>query len=198
MTRAAGAISFSILLWLGCDDGRPSSLDDAGARDDAGAGPGSDAGASDAGPGPGADAGAPPAVVGLTFDGCAPDFGGDLVVTANAESIAVGSLRGGALAASLQLALAEPPGTIALSTRHRVDSGTVINLVIDSTWTNIARDSGGVLGGSVADPIGGQLVVRAHDRAAARLDVDFVGVTLENPGTGVSCRIDGRLETLGR
>jgi len=120
-----------------------------------------------------------------------------VVVVRNADSIAVSATSGGALTGSIQLALEDAPGTIALSTMHRVDSGSVINVVVGTTWTNIAMDSSGVLGGTVTDPIGGTLTVRTYDEAGGMLDVDFTGVTLQNPSDGSICRIDGTLQTFG-
>ena len=45
------------------------------------------------------------------------------------------------------------------------------------------------------DPIGGSLVVRTYDEAAGMIDMDFVGVTLQNPSDGTVCTINGTLET---
>jgi len=194
----------AVLAAAGCDDSRPAGADGSVPRTDAGPGGGSDAGATDAGPGGGSDAGgggvdAGPALadVDLTFSGCSPDFSGDVVVVRNADSIAVSSTSGGALTGSVQLALEDAPGTLALSTMHRVDSGSVINVVVGTTWTNIAMDSAGVLGGTVTDPIGGTLTARTYDEAAGMIDVDFTGVTLQNPSDGTICRIDGTLRTFG-
>lgn len=158
---------------------------DAGSRD---AGSAHDAGSRDAGF---RDAGPPAATVGLTFNGCAADFGGDLVVSYNG-SIAVGSLRSSALTSSLQFDL-DGPGTMALSSRHRVDTQQVVNLVIlPTTWTNLSTDPN-VLSGTAPDPIGGTLVVREYVPSAGRLDIDFLQVTLANTTTGGVCRIDGNL-----
>lgn len=150
-----------------------------------------DVGQADA---PGADAPSP-ATVELTFEGCAPDFSGDVVVVRNAESIAVSSTSGGALGGSIQLALQDERGSVSLSTQHRVDTGAVINVITTSTWTNIAMDSSGVLTGEIADPIGGSLNVVTYDEGTGMLDVTFNAVTLQNPGDGTVCQIDGRLRT---
>lgn len=135
------------------------------------------------------------AMVELTFAGCAPDLSGDVVVVRNAESIAVSS-TGGAFG-SIQLALQDERGSVALGTQHRVDTGAVINVVSGTTWTNIAMDSAGVLSGDVADPIGGTLSVDTYDESAGMLDVTFNAVTLQNPSDGSVCQIDGRLRTSG-
>ncbi|MEZ4340685.1 MAG: hypothetical protein R3B82_29030 [Sandaracinaceae bacterium] len=201
--RRAALLALALTLMVGCGDDRPSGTDGGGGGFDAGGGAdggGVDVdgggGGLDAGGG-GFDAGPPAADVGLTFSGgCAPDFGGDVVVVRNTDSIAVSSTRGGALVGSIQLALrGQPRHCPYLSTQHRIDSGSVINVVVDTTWTNIAMDSAGVLGGTVTDPIGGQLTIRTYDEAAGMVDVDFTAVTLQNPSTGSVCQIDGRLQT---
>lgn len=191
----------------GCDDTRPSSGADAGPNADAFVPPGTDAGpdgrdgggaGDDGSVGPGTDAGMaedPDAEVDLTFEGCSPDFSGDVLVVRNADSIAVSSTSGGALTGSVQLALQDERGLVDLSTQHRVDTGAVINVVITTTWTNIAQDSAAVLSGEVADPIGGTLNVREYDEAAGRIDVEFDAATLQNPSDGTVCRVDGRLRT---
>lgn len=170
---------------------------DAGPRDvDAGL---SDAGSRDAGssdatlPGPDVPS---LAMVELTFSGCAPDLSGDVVVVRNAESIAISSTGAGSFG-SIQLALQDQRGSVALGTQHRVDTGAVINVVSGTTWTNIAMDSAGVLSGEVADPIGGTLSVDNYDESAGMIDVTFSGVTLQNPSDGSVCQIDGRLRTSG-
>ena len=71
----------------------------------------------------------------------------------------------------------------------------MINVVVTTTWTNIARDSAAVLSGEAADPIGGTLNVREYDEATGRVDVEMTAVTLQNPSDGTICRIDGRLQT---
>ncbi len=192
--------STALALLIACDDGRPAGADGGGGADAGGGGVdsgGVDGGGAGVDGGGGADAAAPLADVALTFTGCAPDFGGDVVVVAGSDSIAVSSTRGATLVGSIQLALEDPPGPVELSTQHRVDSGSVINVVIDTSWTNIAMDSAAVIGGTARDPIGGQLVIRTYDEAAGLVDLDFVAVTLQNPSTGSICEVDGRLQTFG-
>ncbi|MFK8003318.1 MAG: hypothetical protein AB8H86_27355 [Polyangiales bacterium] len=158
-----------------------------------------DAGTTDAGSDdaalPGADVPSL-AMVELSFAGCAPDLSGDVVVVRNAESIAISSTGAGSFG-SIQLALQDQRGSVALGTQHRVDTGAVINVVSGTTWTNIAMDSAGVLSGEVADPIGGTLSVDNYDESAGMIDVTFSGVTLQNPSDGSVCQIDGRLQTSG-
>lgn len=171
-------------------DGGPDAMPtdgggvDASERDSGGV----DAGGVDAG-------GRNDARVDRTFSGCGPRFDGDVVVVRNSDSIAVSATHGGTLTGSVQLDLMEGTGTYELSTRHRVDSGSVVNVIVSTTWTNIARDSAAVLSEGAPDPIGGRLVVRAYDEAAGVIDMDFVGVTLQNPSDSSVCRVDGTLET---
>lgn len=193
----------SMCLLLGCgDDGRSPT------RGPFDAGPGADLGTGfDGGPlldagsgadlgGGGADAGPPAAEVGLVFGGgCAPTFDGDVVVVRNSESIAVSATSGGALTGSVQLDLDGAGASETLSSQHRVDTGQVINVVTTTTWTNLAMDSGGVLGGTVPDPIGGTLTIGAYRPDEGVLDVTFTGVTLQNPSDGTLCTVDGRLQT---
>lgn len=197
--RACSLAPLALLLALGCDDSRTPAPDGGGGD---GGSPGVDAagldaaGGSDAALDAGGDAGMSLADVGLTFSGgCSPDFSGDLVVIRNTQSIAVSASS--PLTGSIQLALEDPLGTVAISTQHRVDSGSVINVIAGSTWTNIALESAGVLSGSLPDPIGGTLEIRTYDEVAGMVDVSFDAVTLQNPSDGSVCQVDGRLRTFG-
>ncbi|MAQ19033.1 MAG: hypothetical protein CMN30_30070 [Sandaracinus sp.] len=191
------ALSLSLLMFsLACgDDGRrggdapvdfgpPEPLD--GSVADAAVSP-------DLGP---RDAGSPAAEVDLTFGGtCAPRFDGDVVVVRNAESIAISATDGGALEGSVQLDLDGAGSTETLSSQHRVDTAQVVNVITDTTWTNLAMDSGSVLGGSAPDPIAGTLTIADYRPADGVLDVTFAGVVLQNPSDGSLCEVDGRLRT---
>lgn len=193
----------SMLLFFGCgDDGRSPTRGpvDAGPRADLGpgfdGGPGIDGSTGLDGGGGGVDAGPPAAEVGLTFGGgCAPSFDGDVVVVRNSESIAVSSTTGGTLTGSVQLDLDGAGASETLSSQHRVDTGQVINVVTSTTWTNLAMDSGGVLGGTVPDPIGGTLTIADYRPDDGLIDVTFNGVSLQNPSDGTLCTVDGRLQT---
>lgn len=203
--RTWGWLLCVMAMAVGCDDDRRTGPRlDSGTFVDAGAvvdgGPtGRDGGSIDGGVdgGTGLDGGPSNASVGLTFSGCSPSFEGDVVVVANADSIAVSATRGGALVGSIQLALEDGLGPIPLSTQHRVDSGTVINVVVGSSWTNIAMRSSEVLSGTLADPVGGTLIVRAYDESEGIMDVTFAGVSLQNPSDGSVCTVDGTLVTTG-
>jgi hypothetical protein len=193
----------SMFLFFGCgDDDRSPTRGPVDAGPGADFGPGFDGGpAFDAGPGAdlgggGVDAGPPAAEVGLTFGGgCAPSFDGDVVVVRNSESIAVSSTSGGTLTGSVQLDLDGAGASETLSSQHRVDTGQVINVVTSSTWTNLAMDSGAVLSGEAADPIGGTLTIADYRPDDGVLDITFAGVTLQNPSDGTLCTVDGRLQT---
>jgi len=191
-----------VLLVAGCgDDTRSPTRGSFDAGPGADFGPGFDAGpGSDLGPaadfGPGFDGGPPAADVALTFGGgCAPSFAGDVVVVRNSESIAVTSTAGGSVTGSVQLDLDGAGPSETLSSQHRVDTGQVVNVITSTTWTNLAMDSGGVLGGTVPDPIGGTLTIADYRPNDGILDITFTGVTLQNPSDGTICSVDGRLQT---
>jgi len=114
-------------------------------------------------------------------------------------SIAVGSLRGFTLAASLQLDLRGQSGVINLSTRHRIDTGFVVNLVTHSTWTNISQDSQ-VITGMRPDTISGTLNVRSYDGPQGVMDIELQNVRLQNASDLSFCTVSGRVRTfrLGR
>ncbi|MCB9602174.1 MAG: hypothetical protein H6722_14095 [Sandaracinus sp.] len=197
------ALPLFLLLAIACgDDDRAPLVDggsfpsDAGERADGGTFDAGTPSGEDGGT-PGSDAGTSNARVDLTFSGCTPSFDENVVVVRNGESVAVSATSGGGLTGSVQVALDGLSGTQMLSSRHRVDTGAVINVIVGTTWTNLARDSGPVLSGGAPDPIGGTLRIDAYDRGAAILDLTFVGVTLQNPSDGMVCRVDGRLQTFG-
>jgi hypothetical protein len=182
------------------DGGGPSSgAGAAGTTGSAGAGTGeatsssgpSASGNGGAGTGGSGDDGAPR--VDLTISGdCTPDFGGNVVVATNSDSIAVYSQNGGGGSdSSIQLALQGASGLQQLSTQHRVNTGIVINLIDDgTTWTNIASFE--------PDPVGGTLDIVHNDQGAGIVEVSFSGTTLVLLGTEPSyCVIDGTLETFG-
>ncbi len=125
----------------------------------------------------------------VTLTGCDVDFGGTIVVSYNG-SLGVASIydMGGTLSGSFQFDL-EGPATMELSTQHRVDTGTVVNMVDvgQGTWTNIDNDalSGGV------DSIGGTLDVQIWNPAQGQAEIVFDGVSLMNVTSGNVCTIDG-------
>lgn len=140
--------------------------------------------------------------VDLTFTGCAATFDGELVVLQSMSSVSVTSRSGRFLTGSIDLLLDGQSGELALSSRHRLETGVIINLIISTleargTWTNMSTDAD-VLAGLVRDPIGGTLRVHAYDRVSAMMDLTFDGVTLQkHSAEGTVCRIDGRLRTFG-
>jgi hypothetical protein len=128
------------------------------------------------------------ATIDIQFGGsCAPDFSGDLVVAANADSVAVTSVEG--TFSSIQFDLHQSSGSIDLSTAQRVRTGDVINLTIATTWTNISSDA--------VDPIAGTLVINDYQEQAGILDLAFQGVVLQNPSDGTLCTLDGTLVATG-
>ncbi len=143
------------------------------------------------------DSGPPAADVQITTS-CGADFGGDPVVSHNG-SIAVGSLRGSSLTASLQFDFRGQSGVIALGTRHRIDTGLVVNLVTQSTWTNLSQDTQVIIG-MAPDTIGGTLNLRSYDGPRGIMDVELTGVRLQNPSDLSFCTVSGRIraQRLGR
>lgn len=204
MTPRAKIIVFVMLLLFGCADQRPSS--DGGGLGDTGTA-NADGGVADAG---GIDVGAqdegvadvgrddvgdesvlPPekAMVNLSFQGCSPQFDGNVVVVENGDSIAVSATSGAALTGSVQLALQSERGVVSISTQHRIDTGAVINVIVGTTWTNISSDS--------PDPISGTLIVDQYQQSQGLMDITFQNVVLENVADGSLCEINGTLVTTG-
>lgn len=128
------------------------------------------------------------AEVGLTFTGtCSPDFSGMIVVASNADSVAVSATGN---FSSVQLALQDPPASIAISTAERVANGDVINVVSqNTTWSNISS--------ARPDPIGGTLVVNDYQEQAGIFDVVFQNVVLENVQNQSLCTVNGSLKAFG-
>lgn len=134
------------------------------------------------------------ASMGVTFEGCPAAFDGKLNVGATPGTVNVSSISGSTLTGALQLNLGTLTGTQELSTKHRISSKAVINVVANNAvWTNMAR--GGVKKGR--DPIGGSVDIDAFDGATGVADVTFNNVTLQNPADGTICTLDGRLQTFG-
>lgn len=128
------------------------------------------------------------AMVELTFGGaCTPSFAGPLVVAANAESVAITST--GIVFESIQFDLKMTSGTIALSTAERIANGTVINLIQQTTWTNISSDQ--------VDPIAGTIAVNDYQEQAGIVDLVLTGVVLQDPGDLSLCMIDGTVVSTG-
>ena len=129
----------------------------------------------------------------VTLRGCDVDLGGTVVVTYNG-SLGIASVYddGATLTGSFQFEL-DGPGTMALSSQHRVDTGNVINMVETSqgTWTNLDSDA---LAGS-PDRIGGTLVVNTWDPASGVSDLELQGVSLLNVASGNVCTVDGTIVT---
>lgn len=127
----------------------------------------------------------------VTLSGCDVDFGGTVVVSYNG-SLGVASVydMGATLTGSFQFDL-DGPATMALSTQHRVDTGTVVNMVdiAQGTWTNMDADA--LSGG--ADSIGGTLDVQVWSPARGQAEIVFDGVSLMNVVSGNVCTLDGTI-----
>lgn len=129
----------------------------------------------------------------VVLSGCDVDLGGTVVVSYNGSLGVASVYDGGAtLTGSFQFDLAGT-GAYALSTQHRVDTGTVVNLVdiAQGTWTNLDADA---LTGGV-DTIGGTLTVNAWNPASGVSDLELDGVSLLNVVDGNVCTIDGTIAT---
>lgn len=73
--------------------------------------------------------------VDLTFTGCAATFDGELVVLQSMSSVSVTSRSGRFLTGSIDLLLDGQSGDLALSSRHRLETGVIINLIISTLET---------------------------------------------------------------
>ena len=136
------------------------------------------------------------AKMGLTFEGCPVVFEDDATVVASAGTVGITSISGSTITGNVQMDLGELSGGQRLSSKHRVDSKAVINVMAGTTmWTNMALDAASALG-SGDDPIGGTLRIDAFDGSRGVVDVTFSGVTLQNQSDGTLI-IDGRLRTSG-
>ncbi len=129
----------------------------------------------------------------VTLSGCDVDLGGTVVVSYNG-SLGVASVydSGSTLTGSFQFDL-DGPGTMVLSTQHRVDTGNVVNMVdiARGTWTNLDSDA---LTGQ-PDSIGGTLIVDVWEPSQGRAELELQGVSLLNVVSGGVCTIDGTITT---
>jgi serine/threonine-protein kinase len=137
--------------------------------------------------------------IGVTFTGaCNPRFNARVMVTGGGGAVNVMSSSLGGLTGSIMMSLPGIQGTTNISTRHRVDTQTAINVMIGQRlWTNMAIDYSAVHSGRVADPISGSLTVAEFDSELARADVTFHNLTLQNMQDGSLCTLNGRLQTFG-
>jgi hypothetical protein len=159
--------------------------EDAGSRLDAGSG----ADTSAAGPGDAADGtgGGGAATVNLTFAGCSPDFSGTIYVVYNNGTFAVDSLTASSITGAFELVLNGMLGPVTIDTANRESSGLVIDLVVDTTYTNVSSDT--------PDPISGTLTINADDPANGVVDLGFDEVVLQDPESGNLCTVNGTLVT---
>ncbi|MCA9673149.1 MAG: hypothetical protein KC503_46470 [Myxococcales bacterium] len=147
----------------------------------------------------GSSSGQSKATVTLTYSGCSASFAGTNHVIVQNDTLTVSSVASGGLSASLQLVLKQTSGTITLSTKHRQQTGTVVNLVTGgTTYTNITFDTA-VYTGQKPDPIKGTITINKLSFATGVADVRFSGVTLENVGASHGhCTLDGTVVTTGK
>jgi hypothetical protein len=135
--------------------------------------------------------------MGLTFTGdCTPRFNARVMVTGG-DSLTVVSTGLAGIAGSITL-MGLTPGTTSISSQHRIDTNTVINLMADrDIWTNLTMDNIAVARGRIPDPISGSITVTEFDPELARCDITFQNVTLQHMQNGGICTINGRLQTVG-
>lgn len=133
------------------------------------------------------------AAVDVNFDGCPATFDGKLTVGAGQGAVTISSISGSTLTGSLMLNLGSLTGTQALSTRHRISSKAVINVVgNNAVWTNMSKN-----GPKGKDTIGGTIDIDAFDSASGVSDISFNDVKLQNPADGTICTLNGRVQTFG-
>ncbi len=137
--------------------------------------------------------------IGLTFTGdCQPRFTARVMVTGGADALSVVSSTIGGITGSLTLMLPNQPGTVQISTRQRMDTQTVINVMQgQQIWTNMTIDVTPVLSGRIPDPVRGSVTITEFDAELARADITFHDVTLQNMQNGGLCTVNGRLQTFG-
>lgn len=135
----------------------------------------------------------------LTFEGaCKPRFNARLMVTGGPDQLNVMSSNLGGVTGSIMMSLDGAEGETSLSTQHRLDTQTVVNVMVGQRiWTNMTIDILPVREGRIPDPISGKVTVTEWDAALARADVTFQEVTLQNVQDGSLCTVNGRLQTFG-
>lgn len=135
----------------------------------------------------------------VTFSGaCNPRFNNRLMVTGNAGSLNVMSTNMVGMTGAIMLTLEEEPGTINLSTQHRMDTQTAINVMVGQRlWTNMTIDIVAVQAGRIPDPVSGSITVTELDATLAVADVTFNDLTLQSTQDGSLCTLNGRLQTFG-
>ena len=162
---------------------------DAARRRDGGASVADQRRAADTGGGPSK------AQVQLTYSGCHPSFAGNVYVIHSGGVLTVSAVQG-SLTGSLQLDLKGQVGSIALSSKHRQQTGVIVNLIDGTTYTNLTTDTL-YYQGKKPDPIGGTLFVKQWQPASGLAEIGFIGVTLENVSTHALCTVNGTLKTTG-
>jgi hypothetical protein len=132
------------------------------------------------------------------------DLAGPLVVVTSAsepKSIAVATTRASNFV-NITVAITQGAGTYVASSKERVRTGQLINLVANgTTYTNLC-----IPGQSCrstpqnlfeGDPVTGTYDVAAFNPAAGVLDITFHAVALPSVSGKPTCVIDGQLVTTG-
>lgn len=127
----------------------------------------------------------------VTLDGCTIDLDGTVVVSYNGSLGVASVYDSSTLTGSFQFDI-PAPGTMQLSTQHRVDTQTVVNLVdTTSTWTNLDPDSFG----DAEDRVSGTLAVTDWNPSEGQSSIAFTDVSLVNVVDYSVCTINGTIET---
>lgn len=135
----------------------------------------------------------------VTFSGgCSPTFNARRMVTGGGGNVNVISTNMGGMTGAIYMGFPQGPGTTQLSTQHRLDSQTVINVMVgQSLWTNMTTDLMAVRNGRIPDPVSGTVIVREFDSDLAHADVTFQNVTLQSMRDGSICTLNGRVVARG-
>ncbi len=135
----------------------------------------------------------------VTFSGtCTPRFNARRMVTGGGGNVNVMSSNMAGLTGAIYMGFPNGTGTVQLSTQQRMDTQTVINVMVgQAIWTNMTMDVVAVRAGRIPDPVSGTVTVREFDSELARADVTFTNVNLQSVRDGSICTLNGRLQTRG-
>ncbi|MBX3274911.1 MAG: protein kinase [Sandaracinaceae bacterium] len=135
----------------------------------------------------------------VTFSGtCSPTFNARRMVTGGGGNVNVMSSNMGGLTGAIYMGFPRGPGTYQLSTQQRMDTQTVINVMVgQAIWTNMSMDVMAIRSGRIADPVSGTVEVREFDSDLATADVTFRNASFQSMRDGSICTLNGRLVTRG-
>ena len=125
----------------------------------------------------------------LTASGCSPSLTGDIIVLASSHQVTI-TQRYMPLLGSLTIQLKSGSSVIAVSSAERIATGDLVNLIVDTTYTNISS--------KMPDPVGGQITVNAYDDTTGVVDLVFTGLKLENVSTHAICTLTGTVQSDGK